>query len=69
MEFGAIWVQVADGVTPSVEDKVYLVVGGADSGKMTNVSTDNLDTGFVVDDYDSETNLVSVKNTNPASGV
>ncbi len=44
---GPIWVPCVTGVNLTIDEAIYIVASGANAGKCTNVSTDNIATGAV----------------------
>jgi hypothetical protein len=45
MDFGEIYVPVAEGVSPSDKEPAYIILSGDNSGKFTNAATGNYDSG------------------------
>jgi hypothetical protein len=45
MDFGEIYVPVAEGVSPLDKESAYIVLSGSEAGKFTNVADDNYDCG------------------------
>jgi hypothetical protein len=45
MDFGEIYVPVAEGATPSDKESAYIVLSGEDAGKFTDVAEGNYDSG------------------------
>jgi hypothetical protein len=45
MDFGEIYVPVAEGVTPSDKEQAYIVLSGEDAGRFTDVAEGNYDSG------------------------
>jgi hypothetical protein len=45
MDFGEIYVPVAEGISPLDKEPVYIVLSGSEAGKFTNVEAGNYDSG------------------------
>jgi hypothetical protein len=45
MDFGEIYVPVAEGVSPLDKEPAYIVLSGSEAGKFTNVAAENYDSG------------------------
>jgi hypothetical protein len=45
MDFGEVYVPVADGVNSADKEPAYIILFGDDAGKFTNVADDNYDCG------------------------
>jgi len=62
MTQGAVWCPIEDSNAPSVDDDVYInvAIGGAELGKVTDVSAGNIATGGVFKQIDSVNKLALV---------
>jgi hypothetical protein len=45
MDFGEIYVPVAESATPSDKESAYIVISGDDAGKFTDIASGNYDSG------------------------
>jgi hypothetical protein len=45
MDFGEIYVPVAEGVSPLDKEPAYIILSGSEAGKFTNVAAENYDSG------------------------